>query len=82
MLEGLEENDLKAIKGFKFIQPDLPVFKSSEYSWGIHRITQSELILSNPYSPAFKGCGVDVYVTDTGSNIFGNLNYYFFKYTE
>ena len=66
VLEGLEEDELKKIKGFKFIQPDFPVFINQNDSWGLHRITQPQLILSNPYSPAFKGCGVNVYVVDTG----------------
>ena len=65
VLEGLQEDDLKSIRGFKFIQPDFPV-SINKYSWGIHRITQPPLILTNPYSPAFKGCGVNVYVIDTG----------------
>jgi hypothetical protein len=60
---------LKKIKGFKFIQPDLPV-RINEDSWGLHRISQKDLILTNSYSPAYKGCGVNVYVVDTGSHIF------------
>jgi serine protease len=38
----------------------------TEYSWGIDRIDQPDLPLSNGYSPAFKGCGVDIYVIDSG----------------
>ena len=67
VLEGLEEEELKNIKGFKYIQPDLPVQINTD-SWGLHRITQADLILTNLYSPDFSGCGVNVYVVDTGKN--------------
>lgn len=65
VLEGLEEEELKKIKGVKFIQPDLPVEINAD-SWGLQRISQADLILTNTYSPDFKGCGVNVYVVDTG----------------
>ena len=65
VLEGLDEDEIKRIKGFKFIEPDLPVFINAD-SWGLHRIGKSNRDLVSPYNPAFKGCGVNVYVVDTG----------------
>ena len=65
VIEGLEEDEIKKIKGFKFIQPDLPVYTNAD-SWGLHRIGKPTRDLVSPYVPAFKGCGVDVYVVDTG----------------
>ena len=65
VIEGLEEDEIKKIKGFKFIQPDLPVSINAD-SWGLHRIGKPTRDLVSPYVPAFKGCGVDVYVVDTG----------------
>jgi len=47
------------------VYPDLPVFPAV-YTWGTDRIDQLNLPLSGTYNPAFKGCGVDVYVVDSG----------------
>ena len=49
------------------VYPDLPVYPAA-YSWGTDRIDQSSLPLSGggTYNPAFKGCGVDIYVIDSG----------------
>ena len=73
VLEGLEEMELKEIKGFEFIQPDLLLYTNAD-SWGLSRITFDE---QYPYDPVFKGCGVNVYVIDTGK-FFLNLSIKYF----
>jgi subtilisin family serine protease len=35
-------------------------------SWGIDRVDQANLPLDYAYTPEFTGCGVEVYVMDTG----------------
>ena len=67
VLEGLSKNDLKSMSEVVGVYPDLPVYPAA-YSWGIDRIDQSFLPLSGSgtYDPAFKGCGVDIYIIDTG----------------
>ena len=60
----MKEEELigKEIKGFKFIQPDLLLYTNAD-SWGLSRITSD---WQYPYDPVFKGCGVNVYVVDSG----------------
>eukprot|EP01036_Dinobryon_divergens_P022715 gene22715-30998_t len=67
VLEGLSKNDLKSMSEVVGVYPDLPVYPAA-YSWGIDRIDQSTLPLSGSgtYDPAFKGCGVDIYIIDSG----------------
>ena len=65
VLEGLSKNDLKSMSGVVGVYPDLPVYPTA-YSWGTDRIDQSALPLSSTYNSYFKGCGVDIYVVDTG----------------
>ena len=68
VLEGLSKNDLKSMSEVVGVYPDLPVYPTA-YSWGTDRIDQSDLPLSgsgSTYNSYFKGCGVDIYVVDTG----------------
>eukprot|EP01036_Dinobryon_divergens_P027191 gene27191-35921_t len=65
VLEGLSKNDLKSIDAVVSVYPDLPVYPAA-YSWGIDRVDQTSLPLSYTYNPAFKGCGVDIYIIDSG----------------
>ena len=65
VLEGLSKNDLKSIDAVVSVYPDLPVYPAA-YSWGIDRVDQASLPLSNTFNPAFKGCGVDIYIIDSG----------------
>ena len=67
VLEGLSKNDLKSMSEVVSVYPDLPVYPAA-YSWGTDRIDQSSLPLSGSgtYKPDFTGCGVDIYVIDTG----------------
>ena len=67
VLEGLSKNDLKSMSEVVSVYPDLPVYPAA-YSWGTDRIDQSSLPLtgSGTYNSAFKGCGVDIYIIDSG----------------
>ena len=67
VLEGLSKNELKSMSEVVGVYPDLPVYPAA-YSWGTDRIDQSSLPLtgSGTYNPAFTGCGVDIYVIDSG----------------
>ena len=65
VLEGLSKNDLKSMSEVIGVYPDLPVYPTA-YSWGTDRIDQSALPLSSTYNSYFKGCGVDIYVVDSG----------------
>ena len=65
VIEGLSENDLNSMSEVVSVYPDLPVYLAA-YSWGTDRIDQSSLPLSGTYNPAFTGCGVDIYVIDSG----------------
>ena len=67
VLEGLSKKDLESMSGVVSVYPDLPVYPAA-YSWGTDRIDQSSLPLSGSgtYNPAFKGCGVDIYIIDSG----------------
>lgn len=59
VLEGLTKDEIENFGEVVNVYPDLPVY-STAYSWGIDRIDQSSLPLSNTYTPVFKGCGVDI----------------------
>ncbi|RYG68515.1 hypothetical protein EON64_05000 [archaeon] len=67
-VKGISLADAQSIEGV------MKVHKVNRYemtqgpmSWGLDRIDQANLPLSeSPYNPAFNGCGVDVYVLDTG----------------
>jgi subtilisin family serine protease len=66
VIDGAHYDDLKAMAGVKAIVPDRILHKE-EYNWGADRIDQLSLPLDNaPYNPFTQGCGVDVYVLDTG----------------
>ena len=67
VLEGLSKEDLESMSEVLAVYPDLPVYPTA-YSWGTDRIDQSSLPLSGggTYNPAFKGCGVDIYIIDSG----------------
>jgi len=42
------------------------LYATATASWGTDRVDQLNLPLSGSYTPEFSGCGVDVYVADTG----------------
>lgn len=63
-LSGLKRSDLLAIPGVKRVHADLVVH--TMVTWGQDRIDQPALPLADRYAPAYRGCGVDVYVIDTG----------------
>ena len=65
VLEVLRKDELENFNEVVNVFPDLPVYITA-YSWGIDRIDQPSLPLSSSYHHAFKGCGVDVYIIDTG----------------
>ena len=65
VLEGLTKDEIENFGEVVNVYPDLPVY-STAYSWGIDRIDQSSLPLSNTCTPVFKGCGVDIYIIDSG----------------
>ena len=66
VIKGVNLIDLENIPGVIAVTPDAPVY-AAEYSWGIDRSDQLDLPLDRAaYSPDFEGCGVDVYVLDTG----------------
>ena len=66
VIEGVNVQDLENIPGVIAVTPDASV-DAAEYSWGIDRSDQLNLPLDTAaYSPDFEGCGVDVYVLDTG----------------
>ena len=65
VLEGLRKDEIETISEVINVYPDLPVYPSA-YSWGLDRIDQAFLPLSSTYNPAFKGCGVDIYIIDSG----------------
>jgi subtilisin family serine protease len=65
VLEGLRKDELETFSEVINVLPDRPVY-STAYSWGIDRIDQPTLPLSSTYKTAFKGCGVDIYIIDTG----------------
>ena len=62
----LRKDELETLSEVVNVYPDLPVYLTAAYSWGIDRIDQPSLPLNNMYTPAFKGCGADIYVIDTG----------------
>lgn len=66
VLEGLRKDELENFAEVVNIYPDLPVYPTTAYSWGIDRIDRSSLPLSSTHTPVFKGCGVDIYVIDSG----------------
>jgi subtilisin family serine protease len=65
VVEGLRKHELENFSEVVNVFPDLPVYTTA-YSWGVDRIDQPSLPLSSTYTPAFKGCGVDIYIIDTG----------------
>ena len=66
VMEGLRKDELETLSEVVNVYPDLPVYLTAAYSWGIDRIDQPSLPLNNMYTPAFKGCGADIYIIDTG----------------
>lgn len=66
VLSGLSYDEVSQIPNILYIEPDAQAY-ITEYTWGLDRIDQASLPLDNIYETTdFKGCGVDVYVLDTG----------------
>lgn len=66
VIDGAHYDDLKMMAGVKAIVPDRILHKEI-YNWGTDRLDQQSLPLDQgPYNPFTQGCGVDVFVLDTG----------------
>ena len=66
VLSGLSYDEVSRIPNVLYIEPDAEVY-ATEYTWGLDRIDQGNLPLDNLYETEdFKGCGIDVYILDTG----------------
>jgi subtilisin family serine protease len=70
---ALKDFLLKHVPSVLSVEPNLIVTTSQAGdppSWGLNRVDQPSLPLSKgvPFSPAFTGAGVSVYVVDTGLN--------------
>lgn len=67
VIEGVKKGDLRLFEEVVSIEPDLFVRKAELAStWGLDRINQIDMPLDDVYSPDYYGCGVDVYIVDTG----------------
>lgn len=64
-MKGIKKVDLLTFPEVDYVYPDLPVYPAV-YAWGTDRIDQYSLPLSGTYTTSFKGCGVDIYVVDSG----------------
>ena len=60
-IEAIQQNPNVA-----YVERDGVMEKTAVGSWGLDRIDQRDLPLTNSYSAAFDGSGVDVYIIDTG----------------
>jgi subtilisin family serine protease len=70
VLNGVLASDLLKIKGVKKVHRDnINTLQYYANSWGLDRIDPP---MNNDYSPKFTGCGVDVYVVDTGIDTLHN----------
>lgn len=60
---------LQNLSGVKFIEPEKFVYLVAENNWGLDRIDQETLPLSNSYSPTATGVGSHIFIVDTGLNV-------------
>lgn len=65
VLDGISLADLQAMPFVVSIEPD-PIVTVATVDWGLDRLDQENLPLSNSYTPLIDACGVDVYILDTG----------------
>jgi hypothetical protein len=61
---GLTREELLAIPGV--VEVHIDGVARTQISWGLDRIDQQSLPLVDRYVPGYRGCGVDVYIIDTG----------------
>lgn len=64
-MDGISLSDLQAMPFVVSIEPD-PIVTVATVDWGLDRLDQENLPLSNSYTPFIDACGVDVYILDTG----------------
>lgn len=75
-LYGVTEEELKKIPGVTKVEPIRKYYKAKQYNWAIDRIDQENAVpeftddKNYNYEPAFYGCDVDIYVVDTGMDIY------------
>ena len=69
VIEGITREELLRIEGVLHVHGDHPLFTSGATSWGLDRINVPNLPLSVSYNPDFAGCGVDIYIVDTGIDL-------------
>lgn len=67
-VKGISRAEAEAIPGVKKVHSvnRYEMTAAAPISWGLDRIDQASLPLSESYTPAYNGCGVDVYVLDCG----------------
>jgi subtilisin family serine protease len=64
-IEGLRKTELLRIPHVTDVHMDLPIHAAA-YSWGRYRIQQPTPPIPPNYNPAYTGCGVDIYIVDSG----------------
>jgi subtilisin family serine protease len=65
VVEGIHQEDLHKIQGVKAVNPN--TIRTKAYAWGYDRIDQVNAPPDQAaWNADYEGCGVDVYVLDTG----------------
>ena len=78
VVDGALYSDLVQINNVVNVYPDFNLSNAESSSWGIIRLNKATLPLLSAYQPQFHGCGVNIYLLDTGIDSnhfeFGNTN--------
>lgn len=71
VVDGIHHRDLQSMPGVVRIYPDLELnISQTTTSWGLSRLGNPTALTSTAnYRPFYHGCGVDIYVIDTGIDI-------------